>query len=291
MAASEKPPSQPLPLQYQTWVLKVSIHCQGCKRKVKKVLQSIEGVYTTAIDSQQQKVTVIGNIDPQILVKKLIKIGRPAEIWPEKPAEDNEKKPGNDPKSNENSEDEEETTAEGNNGNIQVKVTSPRFNGGNGGAATVRFAGVDTVIVDNRAPGNVTGGGAPSAVDHGSSRGVPGGGKKKKKKRKKSSGNTGPPSNSAPGGTGSEIPKTGPIQSIDPVNVNRQSQNVIHFPPQQAYVVCYNTAYPTASDAPAYYTQSSPYTYASYAHQEVQFKPLDSFEVLSDENPNACHIM
>lgn len=27
----------------QTWVLKVSIHCPGCKRKVKKVLQSIEG--------------------------------------------------------------------------------------------------------------------------------------------------------------------------------------------------------------------------------------------------------
>lgn len=27
----------------QTWVLKVSIHCEGCKKKVKKVLQSIEG--------------------------------------------------------------------------------------------------------------------------------------------------------------------------------------------------------------------------------------------------------
>lgn len=27
----------------QKWVLRVSIHCEGCKRKVKKVLQSIEG--------------------------------------------------------------------------------------------------------------------------------------------------------------------------------------------------------------------------------------------------------
>lgn len=28
---------------FQTWVLKVSLHCEGCKRKVKKVLQSIDG--------------------------------------------------------------------------------------------------------------------------------------------------------------------------------------------------------------------------------------------------------
>jgi copper chaperone CopZ len=27
----------------QTVALKVSIHCEGCKKKVKKVLQSIEG--------------------------------------------------------------------------------------------------------------------------------------------------------------------------------------------------------------------------------------------------------
>ncbi|XP_073127975.1 heavy metal-associated isoprenylated plant protein 35 [Henckelia pumila] len=274
MAASEEPPSQPPPLQYQTWVLKVSIHCQGCKRKVKKVLQSIEGVYTTSIDSQQQKVTVIGNIDPQTLVKKLIKTGRPAEIWPEKPAEGIEKKPGNDSKSNENSEDEEENTADG---NIQVKVTSPRFSGGNGGAATVRFAGVDTVILDNRPTGG--GGGAPS------------GGKKKKKKRKKSGGNAGPPSNSAPAGTGSDISKMGPTQSIDPANTNHPSQNVIQVPPQHAYVVCYNATHHTASSAPAYYTPSSPYTCASYAHQELQSTPLDSFEILSDENPNACHIV
>ncbi|KAK1264962.1 hypothetical protein QJS04_geneDACA017029 [Acorus gramineus] len=30
------------PLKYQTWVLKVPIHCEGCKRKVKKVLHSID---------------------------------------------------------------------------------------------------------------------------------------------------------------------------------------------------------------------------------------------------------
>ncbi|XP_042499389.1 heavy metal-associated isoprenylated plant protein 36-like isoform X2 [Macadamia integrifolia] len=64
--------------------LKVSVNCcEGCKRKVKKVLQSIEGVLKTEIDSTEPKVTVVlGNIDPQILIKKLMKNGKQVEIWP-----------------------------------------------------------------------------------------------------------------------------------------------------------------------------------------------------------------
>ncbi|KAJ4957062.1 hypothetical protein NE237_013845 [Protea cynaroides] len=79
------------PLQYQTWVLKVSIHCEGCKRKVKKVLQSIEGVYTTTIDSPQQKVIVTGNVDAETLIRKLLKTGKHAELWPEKTEKEGKK--------------------------------------------------------------------------------------------------------------------------------------------------------------------------------------------------------
>ncbi|KAL3641938.1 hypothetical protein CASFOL_012753 [Castilleja foliolosa] len=68
-------------LKIQTCVLKVNIHCDGCKHKVKKILQKIEGVYTLKIDSEQGKVTVSGNIDPSALVNKLIKNGKHAEIW------------------------------------------------------------------------------------------------------------------------------------------------------------------------------------------------------------------
>ncbi|KAK9086436.1 hypothetical protein Syun_028830 [Stephania yunnanensis] len=68
------------PLKYKTWVLRVSIHCEGCKRKVKKVLQNIEGVYTTTVDSQQNRVTVTGNIDAETLIKKLARAGKPAEL-------------------------------------------------------------------------------------------------------------------------------------------------------------------------------------------------------------------
>ncbi|KAL6503439.1 hypothetical protein OROGR_025362 [Orobanche gracilis] len=68
-------------LKIQTCVLKVNIHCDGCKHKVKKILQKIEGVYTVKIDSEQGKATVSGNVDPSTLMKKLIKNGKHAEIW------------------------------------------------------------------------------------------------------------------------------------------------------------------------------------------------------------------
>ena len=38
------------------------------------------GVYTTSIDPEQQQVTVTGSIDSDILLKKLSKLGKHAEI-------------------------------------------------------------------------------------------------------------------------------------------------------------------------------------------------------------------
>lgn len=78
------PDSKPGPLKYQTWTLRVPIHCEGCRKKVKKILQNIDGVYMTTIDSQQHKVTVTGNIEAEPLIKKLSKSGKPAQLWPEK---------------------------------------------------------------------------------------------------------------------------------------------------------------------------------------------------------------
>ncbi|XP_030552647.1 heavy metal-associated isoprenylated plant protein 35-like [Rhodamnia argentea] len=62
--------------------LKVSVDCcDGCKKKVKKALQAVEGVLKTEIDPSQPKVTVLGNVDPQILIKKLARVGKQAEVW------------------------------------------------------------------------------------------------------------------------------------------------------------------------------------------------------------------
>ncbi|RZC59534.1 hypothetical protein C5167_006840 [Papaver somniferum] len=61
--------------------LKVSVNCcDGCKRKVKKLLQTIEGVLKIEIDSREPKVRVIGNVDPRILIKKLMRAGKHAEL-------------------------------------------------------------------------------------------------------------------------------------------------------------------------------------------------------------------
>ncbi|KAK1264790.1 hypothetical protein QJS04_geneDACA017830 [Acorus gramineus] len=51
--ANKEEPSEPL--KYQTWVLKVPIHCKGCKRKVKKVLHSIDASEGDSDGQQQQK--------------------------------------------------------------------------------------------------------------------------------------------------------------------------------------------------------------------------------------------
>ncbi|KAK6146801.1 hypothetical protein DH2020_020670 [Rehmannia glutinosa] len=68
-------------LKIQTCVLRVNIHCDGCKQKVKKILQRIEGVYQVNIDVEQQKVTISGSVDSDTLIKKLVKAGKHAEPW------------------------------------------------------------------------------------------------------------------------------------------------------------------------------------------------------------------
>lgn len=68
-------------LKIQTCILRVNLHCEGCKHKVKKILQRIEGVYQVSIDAEQQKVTISGSVDSATLIKKLVKAGKHAEIW------------------------------------------------------------------------------------------------------------------------------------------------------------------------------------------------------------------
>ncbi|KAK4748841.1 hypothetical protein SAY87_015427 [Trapa incisa] len=68
-------------MKNQICVLRVNIHCEGCKKKVKKLLQKIEGVDGTLIDADQGKVTVSGYVHPNVLIKKLSKSGKHAELW------------------------------------------------------------------------------------------------------------------------------------------------------------------------------------------------------------------
>ncbi|XP_022882040.1 heavy metal-associated isoprenylated plant protein 37 [Olea europaea var. sylvestris] len=79
-------------LKIQNCVLRVNIHCDGCKHKVKKLLQRIEGVYQVNIDAELQKVTVSGSVAPATLIKKLVKAGKYAELWSQKPNQNQKQK-------------------------------------------------------------------------------------------------------------------------------------------------------------------------------------------------------
>ncbi|XP_059670742.1 heavy metal-associated isoprenylated plant protein 37-like [Cornus florida] len=68
-------------LNIETCVLKVQIHCHGCRQKVKKLLKRIEGVYIVDVDAEQQKVTVTGTVDSATLIMKLGRSGKHAELW------------------------------------------------------------------------------------------------------------------------------------------------------------------------------------------------------------------
>lgn len=89
-------------LKLQTFVLRVNIHCDGCKQKVKKIVRRIEGVYSVSIDAEQQKVTVSGSVDPATLIKKLVKSGKHAELWSQKGNQNQNQKPKNNNNNNSN---------------------------------------------------------------------------------------------------------------------------------------------------------------------------------------------
>ncbi|KAL6978487.1 hypothetical protein U1Q18_020155 [Sarracenia purpurea var. burkii] len=66
---------------YPTCVLKVNLACcKACVANVKKLLLGIDGVYGVDIDKEKGLVTVSGTAEPEILVKKIAKKKKKAEI-------------------------------------------------------------------------------------------------------------------------------------------------------------------------------------------------------------------
>lgn len=351
-------------LKYKTSVLKVSIHCEGCKRKVKKILTNIDGVYTTNIDLRQQKVIVAGDVPAETLIRKLEKNGKHAELWPESKAEQKEKKQGKaknkeKQQQQQQKQGDQESSDEGNNHPAEketVKEPSKSKENGNGGGGAGTSKNVENngavhhVVKVNEAGGQVAkeskpdqvkqtvtfaagsqspvGGGGESEGGVEKSGGGGGGGssggkKKKNKGQKGNNGNSnvvigeGEPSgvgSDAPAGTGSPIygphgPTHTPFPS--PANYSPPRQHGYPYPQYPppphyytppAYAVSYNTAHARPSYSASYYAAPTPHSYA-YMHpgtgseippsdvDSYSSQPADSFEIFSDENPNACSIM
>ncbi|XP_062192107.1 heavy metal-associated isoprenylated plant protein 37-like [Phragmites australis] len=82
-------------VKIQNHVLRVNIHCDGCKHKVKKLLQKIEGVYSVAIDVDNHKVSVTGDVDSDTLIRKLTRGGKHAELWSQQKGSGNQGHKGN----------------------------------------------------------------------------------------------------------------------------------------------------------------------------------------------------
>ncbi|XP_048321645.2 heavy metal-associated isoprenylated plant protein 35 [Ziziphus jujuba] len=311
------------PLKYQTWVLKVSIHCEGCKRKVKKVLQRIEGVYTTTIDSQQQRVTVTGNVEVQTLIKKLTKTGKHAEIWPEK-LTGKEKKSGKvknkdreKEKNPESSRLENQLGHQNNNNNKYPcsKVEEAKVSSVLNTANENDKANISRKVERESSKGEMRMKSTEESPPEGNSRataeqkgsecegGGDGAGKSasKKKKRKGQKGNktsrigSGSTNSGTPVNTGSESPTECANQGFNLQDLNHTRQSPYAYPPDYyplVYFASYSTAHPSKVPGPYYYP-SGPYTYPN-SHPEmhgIQSTSSGSFEIFSDENVNGCFIM
>ncbi|XP_027160556.1 heavy metal-associated isoprenylated plant protein 35-like [Coffea eugenioides] len=159
MAAQENLQDPQEPTKYnKKCILKVSIHCEGCKKKVKKILNRVQGVDGIDIDIKQHKVTVTGDVDANTLLRKLIKSGKHAELWPEK-AEPKEKKTSSKSKEKEKLTEQETSNQEPSQGSVNnIKTASVK---------EVKPPPVKVEAVAQEPTKNSKGGGAKDANDGG----------------------------------------------------------------------------------------------------------------------------
>ncbi|KAK8614565.1 hypothetical protein V6N13_068365 [Hibiscus sabdariffa] len=266
-------------LKYKTCVLKVFIHCQGCKKKVKSVLQAIDGVYETIIDSKQHKVTVTGSVDEELLIKKLSKSGKYVEPWPI-PVEKKEKKPGKSKSSEKQKEGEQagDDRHDPKNDKAAEKPESAAAKNGGSGDGKDRPAG------DNQQPpaGDQMGAGDGSEEPDSTQAESTGGGAKKKKNKGQKSGKAGPNGDAPAGKTQSAMAlpapyQAPPVESINqsPPNQDPPVESINRSPPNQAMypyggMYCgpplfggsYQTSYPSSASASA----SSYYATGTYSN-------------------------
>ncbi|KAK2427017.1 Heavy metal transport/detoxification superfamily protein [Trifolium repens] len=69
--------------QLQVVEIKVKMDCEGCERKVKKLVEGMKGVTQVEVEPKQSKLTVTGYVDPnKVLERVRHRTGKKAEFWP-----------------------------------------------------------------------------------------------------------------------------------------------------------------------------------------------------------------
>ncbi|XP_031096233.1 protein SODIUM POTASSIUM ROOT DEFECTIVE 2-like [Ipomoea triloba] len=74
------PATLALHLKPKVVVLRVSMHCNGCARKVKKHISKMEGVTSYEVDLETKMVMVMGDIVPFQVLESVSRV-KNAEIW------------------------------------------------------------------------------------------------------------------------------------------------------------------------------------------------------------------
>ncbi|KAK2976579.1 hypothetical protein RJ640_024200 [Escallonia rubra] len=73
-SAPKKAPSSTPPSSDQEVVLRVSLHCRGCERKMRKHISRMEGVTSFNIDFAAKKLTVVGDVTPLAVLASVSKV-------------------------------------------------------------------------------------------------------------------------------------------------------------------------------------------------------------------------
>lgn len=70
-------------INLQTVEIKVKIDCEGCERKVRRAVEGMKGVSSVQIEPKQSKLTVVGYVEPNKVVERVVhRTGKKAELWP-----------------------------------------------------------------------------------------------------------------------------------------------------------------------------------------------------------------
>ncbi|KAK8540931.1 hypothetical protein V6N13_060980 [Hibiscus sabdariffa] len=264
IAMNEKIHNSERNIKPMTCVLKVFIHCEGCKKKVKKVLQAIDGVYETTVDSKQHKVTVTGSVDEALLIKKLSKSGKYVEPWPEK-VEKKDEKAGKSKNNAEQAGDDHDQKK-------NKSAEKPKLAGDGKGQPPG----------SNQPPaGDQMGGCESEEPDTTSESGGGNGGKKKKKKGQKG-GNTGPIGDAPPGENQSATALPVPDHAPPMESINRSPPTQVMYPyGPPLFGVSYSTSYPSSG---SYYYAPRRYSNAYGPPPPPPSDPIDKFYEYDDHD-------
>ncbi|KAM6557206.1 hypothetical protein CsatB_004225 [Cannabis sativa] len=77
-----KMPKKGRPLSLQTVDLKVRMCCTGCERVVKSAILKLRGIDSVEVNLELERVTVVGYVDRNKVLKAVRRAGKRAEFWP-----------------------------------------------------------------------------------------------------------------------------------------------------------------------------------------------------------------